>query len=131
MVENKWLMNSIIENIEYIPEDAEVLYAVWALSYDKEDDYTEAEVLVGEFDNPDEAVACAKNVTIGQLNEIGYKCLLPGTAYFSVEVETVIGDPDDEEGGTMNIGTVYKRDLWLDDEYCSDNVAMVITSTAN
>ena len=40
--------------------------------------------------------------------------------YFSIEVETVVGDPDDEDGGTMNIGTVYQRDLWIDGEYGSE-----------
>lgn len=116
LFENKELMENIVEDIEDIPEDTEVTYEVWALGYDNEDDCTEAEVLVGEFDNPDDAVKCAENVTIAQLNEIGYEGALPGTAYFSIEVETVVVDPDDEDGCTMNIGTVYSRALWIEED---------------
>jgi len=123
LFENKELMESIVEDIDELPEDTEVVYEVWAIGYDSEDDCTEAEVLVGEFDNPDEAVACADKVTIEQLNEIGYECPIPGTAYFSIEVETVVEDPEDECGGTMNIGTVYSRDLWIDGEYGTDEDA--------
>lgn len=118
---NEELLNNIVEDIDDIPEDAEVLYAVWALGYNKDDDITDTEVLVGEFTNPDEAVACAENLTIKAIDELGYEKPDPDTAYFSVEVETVVGDPDDEDGGTMNIGTIYKRDLWIDGEYGSED----------
>ena len=43
------------------------------------------------------------------------------TTYFSIEVETVVEDP--EEDGTMNLGTVYSRVLWLDGEYGSEEEA--------
>jgi hypothetical protein len=118
---NEELLNNIVEDIDDIPEDAEVLYAVWALGYNKDDDITDMEVLVGEFTNPDEAVACAENLTIKAIDELGYEKPDNDTAYFSVEVETVVGDPDDEDGGTMNIGTIYKRDLWIDGEYGSED----------
>jgi hypothetical protein len=118
---NEELLNNIVEDIDDIPEDAEVLYAVWALGYNKDDDITDTEVLVGEFTNPDEAVACAENLTIKAIDELGYEKPDNDTAYFSVEVETVVGDPDDEDGGTMNIGTIYKRDLWIDGEYGSED----------
>jgi hypothetical protein len=49
-----------------------------------------------------------------QITEMGFGEPDPDTVYFSIEVETVIGDPDDEDGGTINIGTIYKRDLWLE-----------------
>lgn len=118
---NEELLNNILEDIDDIPEDAEVLYAVWALGYNKDDDITDTEVLVGEFTNPDEAVACAENLTIKAIDELGYEKPDNDTAYFSVEVETVVGDPDDEDGGTMNIGTVYQRNLWIDGEYSSED----------
>jgi hypothetical protein len=118
---NEELLNNIVEDIDDIPEDAEVLYAVWALGYNKDDDITDTEVLVGEFTNPDEAVACAENLTIKAIDELGYEKPDNDTAYFSVEVETVVGDPDDEDGGTMNIGTVYQRNLWIDGEYGSED----------
>lgn len=115
LFENEELMNSIVEDIEDIPEDSEVTYEVWALGYNDEDEPTDTEVFVGEFDNPDEAVACAEKVTVVALDEIGYEKLDKSTMYFSIEVETVVADPDDE--GTINIGTIYSRDLWIDDEY--------------
>jgi hypothetical protein len=118
LFENEELMDSIVEDIEDIPEDSEVTYEVWALGYNDEDEPTDTEVLVGEFANPDEAVACAEKVTVTALDEIGYEKLDKSTMYFSIEVETVVADPDDE--GTINIGTIYSRDLWIDDEYGPD-----------
>jgi hypothetical protein len=123
LFENEELMHNIVEEIEEIPADTEVFYAVWALGHNDNDGPTEDEVLVGEFTDPDEAVAYAEKVTLDTINEMGYGNADTNTAYFSVEVETVIADPDDEDGGTMNIGTVYSRDLWLDGEYGSDEDA--------
>ncbi len=120
LFENEELMKNIVEDIEEIPEDAEVLYSVWALGYTYDEERLDAETLVGEFDNPDEAVTCAKKVSFETLREAGYEEPDEDTVYFSIEVETVVGDPDDEDGGTMNIGTIYQRDLWLDGEYGSE-----------
>lgn len=118
LLENDELMESIVEDIEDISEDSEVTYEVWALGYDAEEGCTDDEVLIGEFTDLDEAVACAEKVTIEQINELGFGKPDPTTAYFSIEVETVVEDPEDE--GTINIGTVYSRDLWIDGEYGTD-----------
>jgi hypothetical protein len=123
LFDSEELMNSIVEDIDDIPEDAEVIYSVWALGHDSGDAVTDVEYLIGEFDNPDEAVERANKVTTAEmLNEIG-STKSDGTAYFSIEVETVVGDPDDEDCGTMNIGTVYRRALWIDGEYGSEEDA--------
>jgi hypothetical protein len=114
LLENEELLDNIVEDIEEIPEDTEVFYAVWALGYNKNNDVTDDEVLLGEFTDPDAAVEFAKDATLAQINEMGFGEPDPDTVYFSIEVETVIGDPDDEDGGTINIGTIYKRDLWLE-----------------
>lgn len=114
LYENEELLETIVEDIEDIPEDTEVFYAVWALGHSTEDGCTDDEILVGEFTDPNEAVACAEKTTIEQINELGFGEPDPDTAYFSIEVETVIADSDDEDGGTMNIGTIYSRDLWID-----------------
>jgi hypothetical protein len=136
LFENEELMKNIVEDIDYIPEDTEVFYAVWALVYTCGEERLDAEILVGEFDNPDEAVACAKKVSFETLREAGYEEPDEDTVYFSVEVETVIGDPDDEDGCTMNIGTIYQRELWIDGEYGSEDdapcsVASVVAITPN
>lgn len=120
LFENKELMNNIVEDIEDIPEDTEVFYAVWALGCNSEADPTDDEVLVGEFTDPDDAIAYAKKVTFETINEMGFGEPDPDTVYFSIDVETVVGNPDDEDGGTMNIGTIYQRDLWIDGDYGSE-----------
>jgi hypothetical protein len=117
LFENEELMENIVEDIDEVPEDADVTYEVWALGYTADDDCTDDEVLIGEFTDPDAAVECAKNATLEMINELGYGEADPNTAYFSIEVETTVEDLDDEDGGTMNIGTIYSRDLWLDGEY--------------
>jgi hypothetical protein len=125
LFENEELMNNIVEDIEDIPEDTEVFYAVWALGCNSEADPTDDEVLVGEFTDPDAAIEYAKQVTFETINEMGFGEPDPDTVYFSIDVETVIGNPEDEDGGTMNIGTIYHRDLWLDEE---DNSVVSITN---
>ena len=112
LLENDELMESIVEDIDDIPEDSEVTYEVWALGYNEDEDCTDDEVLVGEFTDPDEAIAYAEKVNLEKIKELGYGEADPNTAYFSIEVETVVDDPEDE--GTMNLGSVYTRELWLD-----------------
>ena len=112
LFENEELMDNIVEDIEDLPKDAEVFYAVWALGYNKFNDTTDDEVLVGEFTDPDDAIEYAENVTLDLIKEMGFGKPNPETVYFSIEVETVVEDPEDE--GTMNIGTIYSRELWLD-----------------
>ena len=117
LFENEELMNNLVEDIDDIPEDTEVFYTVFALGYTADDECTDDEVLIGEFTDPDDAVKCADAATIDVIKELGYGEMDDTTAYFSIEVETVVADPEDEDGGTMNIGTVYQRDLWIDGEY--------------
>ena len=117
LFENEELMNSIIEDITEVPEDTEVFYSVWALGINQKDKLTDAAVLLGEFTDPDEAIEYAENVTVESISEHSYTPITTEIAHFNIEVETVIGDPDDDDGGTVNIGTIYKRDLWLDGEY--------------
>ena len=112
LLENEDLLSHIVEDLDEIPEDAEVIYAVWALGYDKDDELTDSEYLIGEFDNHDEATACAEEYDLEKFLAEHSKPN-DGTAYLSIEVETVVADPEDEDGCTMNIGNIYHRDLWL------------------
>ena len=111
---NEELMNNIVEDIDEIPEDSEVTYEVWSLGYDEEEDCINSRLL-GEFADPDMAVACAEHVTLETLKE-KYKYIHPDICYFSIEVETVVLDPEDENFGTMNIGTIYRRTISRDSE---------------
>lgn len=123
LFENEELMNNIVEDLEDFPEDTPVGYEVWALGYSGDEDAspTEDEVLVGEFLDPEEAIAFAEKVNFEIINELGEGELDSNTAYFSIEVETVVEDPDGE--GTLNLGSVYQRELWLDGDYGSDEDA--------
>jgi hypothetical protein len=120
MLTNPEVVENIVEDITDIPEDAEVVYSVWALGYDCCDRTTDKETLLGEFTNPDEAIAYVESADLELIQHIDNGVLTDDTAYLSIEVETVITDPDDEDGGTMNIGTIYQRELWLDGEYGDD-----------
>lgn len=114
LFENEELMNNIVEDIEDIPEDTEVTYEVWALGRTDCGESTEEDILLGEFADPDMAIACADAVTLEQIRkELGHRDPKPDTAYFSIEVETVVLDPEDEDFGTMNIGTIYSCDCWV------------------
>jgi hypothetical protein len=113
LFENEELMNNIVEDLEDLPEDAEVRYEVWALGSDLEYEPTEDEYLIGEFDNPDEAIKCAEEFTKETFYTEYEKPTNPDTFHISIEVETVVGDPEDEDGGTMNIGTVFQKTIYL------------------
>ncbi len=129
LFENEELMNNIVEDIEDIPEDTEVSYEVWALGRDDCGGSTETDFLIGEFTDPDEAIACAEKFDLETL-KAEYEKPHPDTYYLDVVVETVIEDPDDEDGSTMNIGSIYSRDLWIDGEYGEpDDVDPVVELT--
>ena len=123
LFENEELMNNIVEDLEDFPEDTEVTYCVFALGYNKDEAPTEDEVLLGEFTDPDVAVEYAKKVDLELINELGFGEPDPTTQYYSIEVESVVTDPEDEEGGTMNIGTIYRDELWLDENCICDEDA--------
>jgi hypothetical protein len=121
LLENEELVNYLVDGIEDFPEDAAVTYEVWAIGYNSDNEIADAELLIAAFDNPDEAVNVAKQLTAA---DIIYKAAeqrvgqVPSenVAYVSIEVETVV---DDEYGGTMSVGTIYMKEVSLieEDEY--------------
>lgn len=85
-------------------------YEVWALGYDRFDQLTSFEYLVGSFTNPDAAVDRAAALTILNLE----KEIPDEIFYFSIEVETIADG--------LNAGTIYRGhlantkptvDLWI------------------
>jgi len=123
LINDEDLVQYIAEDITDIPEDTEVSYEVWTLGYDSNGAPTDSEMLISEFSDPDAAVECAKQLTLADIIHQAAEednCTDPASKveYISIEVETVIEDEDD---GTMNIGTIYKRDLWIDGEYGSED----------
>ena len=124
LFENEELMNNIVEDLEDFPEETEVTYLIFALGYNKDEAPTEDTVLLGEFTDPDAAVEYAKKVNLELINKLGFGVIDPNTQYYSIEVETVVTDPEDEEGGTMNIGTIYRSELWLTEDDINRAVAI-------
>lgn len=119
VMENKDLAKFIAEDLDEIPEDAEVTYELWAIGYNADGAVTDTEMFIAEFKDPDDAIEFAKKVTMADIvhqaaEEHDGSTPAENVTYISLEVETVV---DEDEDGTMNIGTIYKRELWIDGEY--------------
>lgn len=119
VMENKDLAKFIAEDLDEIPEDAEVTYELWAIGYNADGAMTDTEMFIAEFKDPDAAIEFAKKVTMADIvhqaaEEHDGSTPAENVTYISLEVETVV---DEDEDGTMNIGTIYKRELWIDGEY--------------
>lgn len=119
VMKNKDLAKFIAEDLDEIPEDAEVTYELWAIGYNADGAVTDTEMFIAEFKDPDAAIEFAKKVTMADIvhqaaEEHDGSTPAENVTYISLEVETVV---DEDEDGTMNIGTIYKRELWIDGEY--------------
>lgn len=119
VMENKDLAKFIAEDLDEIPEDAEVTYELWAIGYNADGAVTDTEMFIAEFKDPDAAIEFAQKVTMADIvhqaaEEHDGSMPAENVTYISLEVETVV---DEDEDGTMNIGTIYKRELWIDGEY--------------
>jgi hypothetical protein len=103
-----------VEELEDFEANEEVTYLVCALGYDEDDDCTDCEIYLEEFEDPAEAIAFAKTVDLEKLLQyaVEQKTDISETAYFNLEVETVV-ECEDPEDGTENIDTVYQRDIWI------------------
>lgn len=105
------IVNELLKEVE-VPEDIPVMYEVWAIGFDEEDELTGASMVLGTFDDPDLAVEYAKALTLADVVNLAaddeYADLTVETHSISIEVETVVPSPDEEELN-MNVGTVYKK----------------------
>jgi hypothetical protein len=124
LMNDEELMSYVTEDLEDFEEDMPVTYEVWAIGYDANDKITDAELFLGEFTDPDKAIEKAKSLTFSDVIQLAADedCTIPDepVAYLSIEVETVVEDTEDEDGGTVNLGSVYQRELWIDGEYGSE-----------
>lgn len=95
--------------LQILPEEAPISYEVWAIGYANN---SKKEILLRSFEESREAIKYTDTVTLlDAVNAIaGDNSFNYGTDYVFVEVETVIAD---NKGGTINIGTVYKNDLFI------------------
>lgn len=116
----KNIIDSLMED-EDLPKDTKVAFEVWAIGYDADGTITDSEMFIAEFENPDEAINYAKNLTLSDIVQkaaeepVNFEDEYSNVECISVEVETVIDDLDEDEG-TMNIGTIYTKYISLSDE---------------
>ena len=120
LITDSEVVNSVVESLEDIPQDSSAKYALWLISRDDTEEPTD-EFFIYEFDTPEEAVAKAETVDFKFIEEqieesVQHYSYKNEISHFSIEVETVVPDPEDIDS-TMNIGTIYRRELWLDGEY--------------
>ena len=106
---------AIEDDMEDLEEDMEdtdpidVRYEVWALGYDAKDFCTDLELLLGTYDNKEEAIEKAKS--FGHLYDV--KKVMPDDlelvdgAYVNIVVETIKND----DPTNSNIDTVFIRVL--------------------
>jgi hypothetical protein len=104
--------NFDVEEIEDFEANEEITYLVCALGYSEEDEPTNCEVYLKEFQYPDEAIVFAKGVDLAVILQYAaeQKADISDTAYFSLEVETVV-ECEDPEDGTENIDTVWETQI--------------------
>lgn len=118
LMNDEELSSYVTEDLEDFDDTAVVTYAIWAIGYDADSYITDTEMYLGEFADPDLAVEKAKALTLADIINLASEeddGSEPNedVAYVTIEVETVV---DDEEEGSMNVGTIFKKDIWLCEE---------------
>jgi hypothetical protein len=101
-----------LEELDDFDPNEEVTYLVCALGYDENDDCTDCEVYLEEFEDPAEAIVFAKTVDLEKLLQyaVEQNADISETAYFNLEVETVV-KCEDPEDGTENIDTIWETQI--------------------
>jgi hypothetical protein len=104
--------NFDVEEIEDFEVNEEITYLVCAIGYSEDDECTDCEVYLEEFEDPAEAIAFAKEVNLEKLLQyaVEQKADISETAYFNLEVETVVPF-DAPEDGTENIDTIWETQI--------------------
>lgn len=91
------------EYLEDLTDDTEVVFEVYAFSYDPEWNLLDASLCLANSPDPNEAVEYAKNLTLeNTLIDV------PGV-YVILEVETVVGNTPEE---FLNLGTIYTKNFF-------------------
>ena len=112
MLNEKFDIEELEDEFDDFDPNEEVTYLVCALGYNEDDDCTDCEVYLEEFEDPAEAIAFAKTVDLEKLLQYAaeQKADISETTYFNLEVETVVPfDAPDE--GTENIDTIWEMQI--------------------
>lgn len=112
MLNEKFDIEELEDEFDDFDPNEEVVYLVCALGYNEDDDCTDCEVYLEEFEDPAEAIAFAKTVDLEKLLQyvVDQKADISETAYFNLEVETVVACEDPEDG-TENIDTIWEMQI--------------------
>jgi hypothetical protein len=118
LITNQELVNELVSSLEDFPQGSDTKYDLWIIQNNYED-VEVSEYFIYEFDSHEEAVTKAESIDLKFIEELLEHpvVLCPDgkyNDYFSVEIEEVIVDPEDENN-TINIGTIYTRDILLTD----------------
>ena len=97
------LLSHISEDLDDFADDTEVIFEVYAFSYDPEWNLLDASLCLANSPDPYETLEQAKKLTLKDT-----QIDVPGT-YVILEVESVAKDP---EGGYVNLGTIYDRNFF-------------------
>ena len=117
LITNQDIVNDLAESLEDIPQDSEATYALWIVSKDSHKE-TIDEFFIYEFTTPDEAITKAETIDLKFIEEqlersIFTYCYSNDIVSFSVEVETVVADPDYPDL-SIGAGIIYSREIPFD-----------------
>lgn len=106
------LLKHITADLDDLDDNMEVVFEVYAFSYDVNWQIVEASMCMFNSIDPADAIKAAKKTVLMDVYDmVPYKdeCDTPGaTAHITVEVESVV-EIDDE---CVNLGTIYNRSIW-------------------
>ena len=124
LVKNEELMNTLVEEIDDFEDTTEVVYEVWAFGYDENDEITDAELCMFTSEDPEEAIAYAKKVELGDVVNLMPEatCADYNICKITVEVETVVQDCESE---FMNAGTLFTKVVWEADDLEDDDEVII------
>ena len=116
LITNPEFAEVIAESLEDFSQGSLAKYELWIIGYNLDNEPV-SELFVYAFDDPEEAITKAETIDTKFIEE---QTEMSIADYYnsheieriSVEVETIIEDVDD-----LSAGTIYKRELLLDEEY--------------
>jgi hypothetical protein len=92
-----------LEYLEEYTDDTDVVFEIYAFSYDPEWNLLDASLCLANSPSPEEALEYAKNLTLENI-----LIDIPG-AYVVLEVETVVGNTAED---FLNLGTIYTKNFF-------------------
>lgn len=119
-------LKGLEDTLNDLPDTTDITYEVWALGYTSDNKITDTEIFLEEFDDLDKAKAYAEKLTVKEILEYedAAKLVDDRVAYFMIEVQTVVDDPDDD--GTISLISTINKELWIADDPEDEEPQVVI-----